>query len=488
VTLWQRPLSRRFENPTLLVQIRYALFQFFCAQICRVVWIVGLRNERANVAPLRRFTGFEVLEAHLDSESRSRHHVRISDPLLFSVLNDGFKIVLHVIGDLDDLFLEHKQPVLNGVVFDPNPKYVAQDRVYNLFDGYKTKAVQGDLAPFHDLMKAAICSGHEKNFIYLDALISQMYQEPHLKPGVAVVIRGDEGVGKSFFIEKIRYLMRPYYFKTSNPAFIFGDHNGALINKMLLHLEEAMWAGSKKDESKFKDTITGPILEINEKFQPLIVVDNHLHLFLTGNPDWLVKVGFNSRRIFALHASDIYRNDIPYFAKLDDWFFNGGAEALMHHWMTNDWRVSLARIGVKDLRLVPITEELIKQRKRSQSGLEKWAINCNEEGHYPYGDVKDGKLHVIKRLMVHAYNNSPEGKRDQLSDNEFGNRFCALFPKVIKGEVQKHDNGKTVSIIETGENTKITDCNGRRQYAYIIPLLTESRSALDFTLSLVTRM
>ena len=162
------------------------------------------------------------------------------------------------------------------------------DGKYNLFKGYKLGAgTTGDVAPFIDLMKNVICAGHEDNFNYLVALIAQMFQYPHLKPGVAVVIRSDEGVGKSFFVEKLSELMSPYYFKTSNPAYVFGDHNGQLKNVILLHLEEAVWAGSKKDESLLKDLITGKTLEINDKFIPVYSVPNHLHLFITGNPDWL---------------------------------------------------------------------------------------------------------------------------------------------------------------------------------------------------------
>jgi predicted P-loop ATPase len=107
-----------------------------------------------------------------------------------------------------------------------------------------------------------ICSGNQRDYEYLIALVAQMFQEPHLKPGIAVVLRGDEGVGKSFFIEKLSALMDKYHFKTSNPAYVFGDHNGQLKNVILLHLEEAVWAGSKKDESLLKDLITGPEIPI----------------------------------------------------------------------------------------------------------------------------------------------------------------------------------------------------------------------------------
>ena len=230
---------------------------------------------------------------------------------------------------------------------------------YNLWKGWRVKPVQGDIAPFMELMRDVICSGDDDNLRYLLALIAQMFQFPHLKPCVAVVIRSDEGVGKSFFVERLCDLMAQYYFKTSNPTYVFGDHNGQLKDKVLLHLEEAVWAGSKKDESLLKDLITGRTIEINDKFVPVYSVANHMHLFITGNPDWLVSAGFKARRLFALQASEKHIQDTAYFAKLDEWFRNGGAEALMYFFLNHKSDI--------DLRKVPVTKELINQKKQSMS-------------------------------------------------------------------------------------------------------------------------
>jgi hypothetical protein len=205
---------------------------------------------------------------------------------------------------------QDKRNYRNGITFDPS-RVGNYDGFYNLFKGYKIAAREGDCSIFLDYMREIICSGNERDYEFLVALIAQMFQKPHLKPGVAVALRGDEGVGKSFLIEKLGYLIGPYYFKTSNPAYVFGDHNSQLENVLLLHLEEAVFAGSKKDDSQMKDLITSPTLEIDRKFMPVYKVPNHLHFFLSGNPDHLVRAGFEARRIFALHVSDARRLEQP---------------------------------------------------------------------------------------------------------------------------------------------------------------------------------
>ena len=241
-------------------------------------------------------------------------------------------------------------------------------------------------------MKDVICSGDEDNFNYLVALVADMFQRPHLKPGVAVVVRSDEGVGKSFFVESLCDLVAPYYFPTSNPSYIFGDHNGQLKDKFLLHLEEAVWAGSKKDESLLKDLITGPEIPINDKFVPVYSVPNHLHLFITGNPEWLVSAGFKARRIFALHASDTYIEDTEYFGKLAHWFNKGGAEALMYFYLNHKSDI--------DLRIVPVTDELIEQKQQSMTGVAQWLLSIVEFMRNAVWRIyDDGHVQVIKAIL-----------------------------------------------------------------------------------------
>jgi hypothetical protein len=369
-----------------------------------------------------------------------------------------------------------------GLEFDPS--HVGhRNGKYNLFKGYKIKPIEGDVAPFLGLMKDVICSGHERNSLYLEVIVADMVKNPHLKPGIAVVIRGIEGVGKSFFVEKLGALMGEYYFKTSNPSYIFGDHNGQLKNKILLHLEEAIWAGSKKDESQFKDIITGPTLEINEKFIPMFQVANHLHLFITGNPDWLVKAGLEARRIFALHASDDRRNDTEYFGDLDKWFNNGGAQALMHYFLNYDIQAALGKLEIKHLRNVLITEELIEQRQQSLTPLQEWLMSIADTLEMPYGEIQpDGSVRVIKQLLYIDYLNSPMGKRQPLNPVKFGDQFLALLPTVVNGIEQKAQKGRRVNTVVKTDNIKIRDSRQVRRDGYEIPDFGIVRSCLEFRL------
>jgi Family of unknown function (DUF5906) len=391
---------------------------------------------------------------------------------------------------------------LDDVIFHPDLKYVQQHRIFNFWEGYKLVPKEGDVTPFKDVMKDIICSGHRQHSIYLAALISQMFQFPHLKPGVAVVIRGEEGIGKSWFVEKLCDLMKGYYFKTPNPNNVFGDHNGQLQHVILLHLEEAVWAGSKKDESLLKDLITGRTIEINEKFQPIISVANHLHLFITGNPDWLVSAGFKARRLFALHASEAHIKDTKYFARLDDWLYNqGGAAALLHYFLTFDIKAALDELQINDLRLVPVTDELLFQKRQGLTGVAEWLDNLIETHEMPYGAlvgdeenyeldgvpgtrVVNARIRVIKKALYYNYCKSQERRRTRviLTERMFGIKLLELLPLVVDGKVQKHDNGHTKSIIDP--NVKAPDNNKHRRDGYDIPRWSSVRDSFNFTLGI----
>ena len=332
-------------------------------------------------------------------------------------------------------------------------------------------------------MKDVICAGDERDFKFLELLVAQMFKEPNKKPGIAVVIRGDEGVGKSFFVERLCDLIAPYFFRTSDPEHIFGDHNCQLKNVILLHLEEAVWPGGKKTESLLKHLITGPEIPINDKFVPVYSVPNHLHLFITGNPDWLVATGFRARRIFALHASDAHIKDFKYFAALQEWFKSGGDAALLHYYLNYDINAALSELGLGDIRMVHITKEHIEQQKQSMSGVKEWAVNWVELGEWPYGEVREGHCYVIKSLLCHDYNNSPLGKRQPLTERQFGIQFLGLFPLVIDGLKQNAGNGRVKSAIRVsapGASVQERNSSGKQADAYDIPPIAELRKVMDF--------
>ena len=147
-----------------------------------------------------------------------------------------------------------------------------------------------------------------------------------------------------------------HYKQVSDPRYVTGRFNSHMISLLLLHADEGFWAGDKRAEGKLKDLVTGKRHPIEFKGKEAFWIDNHVRLFVTGNPDWVVPAGFDERRFATLDVGDEHREDYPYFAAIDAEMDNGGREALLYHLL---YEVDCATVN---LRQIPHTAALIEQK------------------------------------------------------------------------------------------------------------------------------
>jgi hypothetical protein len=377
-------------------------------------------------------------------------------------------------------FKSNRKRIYKQLVFTPHAQ--PKDDIYNLWEGFKITPKEGDVQPFLDYVKEIICSENEEHYTYLIALLAQMFQKPGDKPGIAVVLRGEEGVGKSFFVERLCDLIAPYYFKSSNPKHIFGDHNSQLRNKIILHIEEAEWSGTKGHERQLRDIITGQEMSIHEKWVAIGRNNaNYIHVFITGNPDRLVSVGTGARRIFAMYVSNKRIRDNEYFGNLDKEFKGGMDAALLHYFLHYDYN------GV-NLRKAPDTEELVHHKKRSLSGVLEYLNNLAETGEMPAGKPEpDGGWRIAKRQLYRDYC-APHKWRYKLirmSEDNFGREFTSLLPDIQNGVAHRAANGKVTSIVK---DRKTSRTEGKQLNAYIIPPLKAFRELIEFDLEAIGKM
>ena len=94
---------------------------------------------------------------------------------------------------------------------------------------------------------------------------------------------------------------------------------------------------------------------------------------LASNELWVVPAGLESRRFFVLDVGDAHANDHPYFAAIIDELEHGGYEAMLYELLNRD-------ISQSNLRLVPVTDALIDQRKLSLGPTERWWVDCLSRG------------------------------------------------------------------------------------------------------------
>jgi phage/plasmid primase-like uncharacterized protein len=261
-----------------------------------------------------------------------------------------------------------------GLVFAPDrdvPGY------YNLWQGFAVEPRAGDCSKFKAHLLDNVCGGNQTYYDWLFGFFADIFQNPGAKKGSAVALKGKEGVGKTIVGAIFGSLLGPHYRLVSEPRYVTGRFNSHVVQILLLHADEAFWAGDRSAVGKLNDMITGKQHPIEFKGKEAIWVDNHLRMFTTGDKDWLVPAGFDARRWLVLTVGDDHREDHDYFAAIDKEMVNGGCEALLHELLHFD----LSKIN---LRSVPKTTALFEQKEKTFTIDQTWWYDVLQRGELPH--------------------------------------------------------------------------------------------------------
>lgn len=248
---------------------------------------------------------------------------------------------------------------------------------YNLFKGFPVKPLKGDCSLYLDHIKNIICGGNDEYYQYFISWMADIIQSAENKPGTAIVIRGNQGTGKSIVFKHFGALLAGHYKIADNARYISGNFNSHLHDCLLLHLEEAFFAGDKKLEASLKEMITGDTVLMEYKGREPLIAKNFARLAITTNSNWAVPTGMEERRFFILEASNEKQQNKAYFGKIADQMKNGGYEALMYHLINCQYDPS-------SLRTVPKTTALLEQKMHSLSREQDWWFNILKNGVLPH--------------------------------------------------------------------------------------------------------
>ena len=132
-----------------------------------------------------------------------------------------------------------------------------------------------------------------------------MVQHPWDKPGVALVLRGRKGTGKTLLTEILaRVIGGPNTLITANGKKLFETFNWFLADKLLIGAEEAFFAGNRELNDKLKHLLTGDEIEVEQKFGQRISMRSMHRVIMTSNHDQVVAASDDERRFFVCDVSD----------------------------------------------------------------------------------------------------------------------------------------------------------------------------------------
>lgn len=262
-----------------------------------------------------------------------------------------------------------------SVIFAPGREVIGD---YNLWRGFTYEPIRGERHhSFLEHIRDNVCSNNREHYHYLICWMARLVQQPGVPGEVAVILRGKQGTGKSFFATHLGKLFGRHFLQVSNSQHLVGNFNLHLRDISLLFGDEAFYAGDKKHESVLKTLITERQLVIEGKGVDAVPGPNYVHLILASNEDWVVPAGLDDRRLFVMEVGEGKKQDRDYFRRIVADLSAGGYENLLDFLLTYDLE------GFDVGRDRPKTDVLQEQKEHSLPPLHKYVYGRLLEGAAP---------------------------------------------------------------------------------------------------------
>lgn len=246
---------------------------------------------------------------------------------------------------------------------------------YNIWRPSSVKPVQGDVSWFLEHMAYIVPDEYERNAVL--NYLAHLVQRPEEKIHFALVIRGEQGTGKSAIGElMLRIIGRSNVTKPSNDE-LLEKWTGWQEGAQLAVVEELMTLGRLEITNRLKPLITDPTLRIQEKYQTTYTIDNRLNLLCFTNHRDAVRIEESDRRWFIIFSPAKAR-DHGYYKRLFG-HMDGDGPANVAHWL-----LSRDLSGFDAKGHAPATAAKDEMRELSMGEAEATLLAMYRDGAEPF--------------------------------------------------------------------------------------------------------
>jgi hypothetical protein len=209
----------------------------------------------------------------------------------------------------------------------------ADNRNFNMWGGFQAKIAEEQ--NWNDKQKQGVkemteflfntwANGNKEYFKYIISWFSGVVKTGVIN-GVALVVISEQGTGKGFFINFMRYILR-----NVNVCEVVGinsitqKHNTIMESKRLVCVNEMSSTREefKTNFDKIKVFITDPYITIEPKGVNSYQIENISNLILSSNHQDSIIVEKGDRRYSIFEVNDKYKGNKKYFNNLADLCFN----------------------------------------------------------------------------------------------------------------------------------------------------------------------
>lgn len=223
---------------------------------------------------------------------------------------------------------------LTSIVMTKNPTKPYQ---WNLFKGYGVTPTQGSCELIRQHIKEVICAGDDVVYEAFLNLLAWQFQHVGKPSRIIVAIRSiEQQIGKSVFTEYLEKMLGVSYFYANDAASVFSKFNSQIRGKILVVLDEAVFAKDLKLAAIIKSTATAASIPSEEKFVKPILLPSGINILITTNEEHIAHIERSDARYWIITASPHKFGDTNYFLSVVDERDNGGAEAFLWFLLNRD--------------------------------------------------------------------------------------------------------------------------------------------------------
>ncbi len=210
-------------------------------------------------------------------------------------------------------------------------------KTFNLYRPPTIKPKAGDVSPWIDHIRWVYPEEAEHIICWL----GQRVQRPDIKINHALVLGGNQGIGKDTLLEPVKAAVGPWNCSEVSPQQVLGRFN-SFVKSVILRISEARDLGDT-DRFAFYEhlkTLTAAppdVLRVDEKHLREHAVLNVCGVIQTTNNKDALHLPADDRRHFVAWSPRSKDDFQPgYWSALYRWFANGGNEIVAHHLATLD--------------------------------------------------------------------------------------------------------------------------------------------------------
>jgi len=188
---------------------------------------------------------------------------------------------------------------------------------WNLWGGWGCSPVKGDVKPFLDLVDFLFTGATEAEKLWFIRWCAYPIQHPGTKLASAVVLHGEEGIGKGLLAHGLSLVYGQNFLKIGQDE-LESPFNSWLAHRQFIFGDEATGSEHRKYAAKLKGLITSETAMINEKYDKkfeLVVCANFL--FASNDADAFT-MDDKDRRYF-VHEGPAQPREHAFYAKISNW-------------------------------------------------------------------------------------------------------------------------------------------------------------------------